>query len=76
MAPASASAAASRLPIAWSPPAIGSLVTYRYNGLTRNGLPRFARFLRVREEAPPPAPRPTTGASRPPTATVDGTRYR
>ena len=36
-----------------NPPAIGSLVTYRYNGLTGNGLPRFARFLRVREEAPP-----------------------
>lgn len=33
------------------PPAIGSLVTYRYNGLTPNGLPRFARFLRVREAA-------------------------
>ena len=34
------------------PPPIGSLVTYRYNGLTNNGLPRFPRFLRVREEAP------------------------
>ena len=33
------------------PPAIGSLVTYRYSGLTPNGLPRFARFLRVREPA-------------------------
>jgi len=32
-----------------APPAIGSLVTYRYNGLTPNGLPRFARFIRVRE---------------------------
>lgn len=30
------------------PPAIGSIVTYRYNGLTKNGLPRFARFLRIR----------------------------
>ena len=38
------------------PPAIGSLVTYRYNGLTAKGLPRFARFLRVRDEAPPPEP--------------------
>lgn len=37
------------------PPAIGSLVTYRYNGLTVYGLPRFARFLRVREEATPVA---------------------
>ena len=40
------------------PPAIGSLVTYRYNGLTVHGLPRFARFLRVREEPPPAAARP------------------
>lgn len=34
-----------------SPPALGSLVTYRYNGVTAKGLPRFARFLRVRDEA-------------------------
>ena len=33
-----------------NPPAIGSLVTYRYRELGRNGIPRFARFLRVREE--------------------------
>lgn len=33
-----------------SPPAIGSNITYRYNGLTRKGLPRFARFLRIRED--------------------------
>lgn len=32
------------------PPAIGSRVTYRYNGLTVHGLPRFPRFLRVRDE--------------------------
>src|SRR5262249_17306521 len=32
------------------PPAIGSWVTYRYNGTTSSGLPRFARFLRVRED--------------------------
>ncbi len=31
------------------PPAIGALVTYRYRELGRNGIPRFARFLRVRE---------------------------
>lgn len=30
------------------PPAIGSWVTYRYSGYTKNGIPRFARFLRVR----------------------------
>lgn len=32
------------------PPPLGTLVTYRYNGLTSTGLPRFARFLRVRPE--------------------------
>jgi DNA ligase-1 len=30
------------------PPPIGSQVTFRYNGLTTHGLPRFARFLRIR----------------------------
>ena len=30
------------------PPAVGSVITYRYNGFTRHGIPRFARFLRVR----------------------------
>ena len=30
-----------------SPPAIGSVVTYRYRDLTSTGLPRFASFLRV-----------------------------
>lgn len=32
-----------------APPAIGDTVTYQYNGLTKNGLPRFARFLRTRD---------------------------
>jgi DNA ligase-1 len=32
-----------------NPPAIGSWVTYRYNGVTAKGLPRFARFMRMRE---------------------------
>ena len=31
-----------------SPPPIGSIITYRYHGKTRNGLPRFASFLRIR----------------------------
>lgn len=35
-----------------NPPPIGSWVTYRYNGLTANGLPRFARFLRIRHDVP------------------------
>lgn len=30
------------------PPPIGTTITYIYNGLTVNGVPRFARFLRVR----------------------------
>ncbi len=38
------------------PPPPGSWVTYRYNGLTSTGLPRFARFLRVRHHMPPPDP--------------------
>jgi DNA ligase-1 len=38
------------------PPPLGSWVTYRYSGLTSSGLPRFARFLRVRDEMPPPDP--------------------
>lgn len=34
------------------PPPIGTWVTYRYNGLTAAGIPRFARFLRIRHESP------------------------
>jgi DNA ligase-1 len=34
-----------------SPPPIGSLVTYKYYGLTNKGKPRFASFLRVRTPA-------------------------
>ncbi|NKF24010.1 DNA ligase [Solimonas marina] len=34
------------------PPAIGSTITYVYNGLTVHGVPRFARFLRVRADRP------------------------
>ncbi len=36
-----------------SPPAIGSVITFRYSGLTATGLPRFASFLRVRNDEPP-----------------------
>ena len=32
-----------------NPPAIGATVTFTYRGLTKNGLPRFASFLRVRD---------------------------
>ncbi|MGF1786878.1 DNA ligase [Photobacterium swingsii] len=31
-----------------TPPAIGSTVNYRYNGLTESGIPRFARYVRIR----------------------------
>jgi len=34
------------------PPAIGSWVTYRFNGTNPGGLPRFARFVRVRIDLP------------------------
>ncbi len=33
-----------------NPPLIGDYITYRYNGYTHSGLPRFARFIRVRQE--------------------------
>ena len=32
-----------------APPPIGSLITYKYHGFTKNGVPRFASFLRIRE---------------------------
>ena len=33
-----------------NPPPLGTTVTYKYHGKTRNGVPRFASFLRVRDE--------------------------
>lgn len=33
-----------------SPPPIGSTITYRYRSVTRKAVPRFASFLRIREE--------------------------
>ena len=33
-----------------NPPAVGSQVTYRYRGLSDSGIPRFASFMRVRED--------------------------
>lgn len=32
------------------PPAMGNVITYRYQGLTDSGIPRFAVFLRIRDE--------------------------
>ena len=34
-----------------NPPPIGSLITYRHRGFTKNGIPRFAAFWRVRADA-------------------------
>ena len=33
-----------------APPPIGSIVTFKYHGRTKNGLPRFASFLRIAEQ--------------------------
>jgi DNA ligase-1 len=33
-----------------NPPPLGTLVTYRYRELTKSGMPRFPRYLRVRDE--------------------------
>ena len=35
-----------------TPPAIGSWITYRFRGTHDSGLPRFASFVRVREDMP------------------------
>ncbi|GAC1356374.1 MAG: DNA ligase [Variovorax sp.] len=35
-----------------TPPPVGSWVTYRYDGVNPSGLPRFARFMRIRDDAP------------------------
>ena len=33
-----------------NPPPVGTVITYQFNGLTRTGLPRFPRFLRIRQD--------------------------
>lgn len=33
-----------------SPPKIGDTITFKYHGLSKNNIPRFASFLRVRKE--------------------------
>lgn len=40
-----------------TPPPVGAWLTYRYSGFTSTGLPRFARFMRIRDELPPPDPK-------------------
>ncbi len=32
-----------------NPPAIGSTITYKYNGKTQAGIPRFARYFRIKK---------------------------
>ena len=32
------------------PPPIGAIVTFKYQGFTKNGIPRFASFMRVRKD--------------------------
>lgn len=43
-----------------SPPPIGSIVTYRYRGFNDSGLPRFATFVRLRQDldSEPSRPKP------------------
>ena len=33
-----------------NPPSVGTIVTYTYRGMTNKGTPRFASFLRIRQE--------------------------
>jgi len=33
-----------------NPPPVGTIITYTYRGLTKTGLPRFASYLRIRED--------------------------
>ncbi len=33
-----------------NPPQVGSIITFKYHGLSKNGVPRFASFVRVREQ--------------------------
>ncbi|MDP5009365.1 MAG: DNA ligase [Glaciimonas sp.] len=33
-----------------TPPAIGSWISYRYRGVTSSGIPRFATFIRIRDD--------------------------
>ena len=34
------------------PPPLGSIITFKYYGTTKTGLPRFASFLRIRQDMP------------------------
>jgi ATP-dependent DNA ligase len=47
------------------PPPIGSWVTYAYNGITASGIPRFARFVRIRDDVVLEDARPMRSVGRP-----------
>lgn len=32
------------------PPAVGTTITFKYHGLTKNGIPRFASYLRIKQK--------------------------
>lgn len=50
-----------------SPPPVGAWVTYRYQELTRDGVPRFPSFVGVPvDRGPPPAAAPPAAAPAPP----------
>ena len=51
-----------------APPPLGCWVTYRYNGISgKSGIPRFARFMRIREDMEtPPGAAPYTALAAPP----------
>jgi len=36
-----------------NPPPVGATITFKYSGFTSTGLPRFASYLRVRDDEPP-----------------------
>lgn len=47
------------------PPVLGTWVTYRFRGLHASGLPRFASFLRVRDDMNPAPHQPASTQARP-----------
>jgi DNA ligase-1 len=57
-----------------APPAIGSVITYRYQELTNAGVPRFPSFVGVRNDVrlPPASTAPVVMAPQPPTARAIG----
>ncbi len=53
MAPASRWAPACPTPSARTPPALGSIITFRYQELSDDGVPRFPSYVGVRIDAEP-----------------------